>query len=96
MAVLNRDELTARLKEMFGDQDDDKSLSFMEDLTDTIDNYESNSNSNRVHELETEVNELKEKYRQRFFTPKEEQVDEPEPEAEPPKKLTFESLFTQE
>lgn len=98
MAILNRNELSERLKEMFGEQDDEQSLTFMEDLSDTLDEYERNSNAERVTQLEGELTTLKEKYRKRFFTPKEEQDDEPEVhhEEEKPKKLTFESLFTQE
>lgn len=98
MAILNRNELSERLKEMFGEQDDEQSLAFMEDLSDTLDEYEKNSNADRVTQLEGELSDLKEKYRQRFFTPKEEQEEEPPlpHEEDKPKKLTFESLFTQE
>lgn len=98
MAILNRDELSNRLKEMFGDQDDEQSLTFMEDLSDTLDEYERNSNAERVSQLEGELSDLRDKYRERFFTPRDEQ-EEPEPkpkDEEEPKKLTFESLFTQE
>ena len=98
MAILNRNELSARLQEMFGEQDDEQSLTFMEDLSDTLDEYERNSNTERVTQLEGELSDLRDKYRKRFFTPKEEQDDEPgvHHEEDKPKKLTFESLFTQE
>ena len=41
MAVLNRNDLTERLKARFGESENEDDISFMEDITDTFDSLES-------------------------------------------------------
>ena len=41
MAVLKKEELIAKVKEIIGDSTDDKVLGFMEDFTDTVNSFDS-------------------------------------------------------
>ena len=41
MAIRSKDEILEYLKGRIGDEPDDESISFLEDVTDTIANYES-------------------------------------------------------
>ena len=97
MAILNRDELMAKLKERFGEETDDASLSFIEDVTDTYDDLASKSNVTALNEMTEKYNELQGKYRERFFSGSEDfnNDDSFEQHEEPKPKLRFEDLFTE-
>lgn len=90
MAIRTSEEFLAMIKQRVGDSTSDEDISFIEDVSDTI-------NSMSQHETETEKlraenEDLRKKYRDRFFDPK---PDEPEPNEPEPEKLTFESLFSE-
>ena len=106
MAVVTKDELLNKLKIKFGDAADDETLSIIEDVSDTIDDYETRTRDNT--NWETKYNELDEswrkKYRDRFFSPVEndahdndklEQLDDQAGEAETVA-TTYEDLFREE
>lgn len=97
MAILTREDLMAKLKERFGEDTDDASLSFIEDVTDTYDDLAKNSNVTALNEMTEKYNELQSKYRERFFSggsADDSEDDEPEQGNQKPK-LRFEDLFTE-
>ena len=97
MAILTRDDLMAKLKERFGEETDDASLSFIEDVTDTYDDLASKSNATALSEMTQKYNDLQLKYRERFFSGNEDYSndDDFEQHEEPKQKLKFEDLFTE-
>ena len=99
MAVKSREEIMVQLNQIIGENNDDVTLTFIGDLTDTISDYETRlgDTTNWKEKYETNDAEWRKKYRERFFSG--EGNPEPEPEPDPPdndKKLTFESLFKTE
>lgn len=93
--ILTREQFNTRLQEMFGDSEDEASISFLEDITDTFTDLESRTNAERITQLESELSEQKKKYRDRFFSGEvqNEKPDEYQDDGEKPKKLRFEDLF---
>lgn len=96
MAVLNRNDLAERLKQRFGESENDDDISFMEDITDTFDSLESNEAEHELQEMTNKYKELQKKYRDRFFTKSADEDEDdlldttPDPE---PKRYRFEDLF---
>lgn len=99
MAVLTKEELNQRLADRFGQTEDESDISFMEDITDTFANLETNANAEQLKDLQTRYSELQKKYRDRFFNTgddsgSDDDVFKPTPDPEP-KVLKFEDLFSQ-
>jgi hypothetical protein len=90
MAVKTIDEIMTKVRERIGEDDSDEAIEFIEDISDTL---ESLSN---VEDWKTKFEEndkkWREKYRDRFFTSKEEVEDDIE-EPEEKEKKKFEDLF---
>ena len=71
MAILNKEEFMARLRERIGEDNSDEALSFIEDMEDTYNDLETKSSSNNDEEWQKKYDELdnswREKYKARFF-----------------------------
>lgn len=94
MAVKTREEILESVKEIFGDNTDDNTLTFLEDITDTITDLEDKAKGDGTDwkAKYTENDEAwRKKYKERFYS-NEPASKESEQEPEPPKK--FEDLFT--
>ena len=91
MAVRTSSELLDLIKQRIGDSTSDEDLAFIEDASDTINNL--SGQENRVAELESENESLRQKYRDRFFEPKDNFLRETLEPHETEEKTTFESLF---
>lgn len=91
MAVRTSDEFLAMIKEYVGDRAEDSDLAIIEDASDTIGAMA--KHETEIAQLKTENEELRKKYRDRFFEPK---PNDPEPDEPEPEKTTFESLFSEE
>lgn len=93
MIIETREEYLRRIGDRIGDSDDD--ISFLEDMTDTYDSLAGAGSQEEIQRLTAENEELRRKYRERFFSPAAEDPDrDPEPEVEV--KTKFEELFTTE
>ena len=88
MAIRTSEEFLTMIRDRIGDSTADDDISFIEDASDTINSM--SQHEAEIVQLRAENEDLRKKYRDRFFEPK---PDEPEPEPEP-EKLTFESLFS--
>lgn len=82
MAKLSKEELIKKVSEKV--MDEDVQIELMEDITDSMETETvdtSSEDKERISELETQVKELKQKYKERFlkgFDEKEEKEDEDE------------------
>lgn len=98
MAVRSREEILNSIRKRVGEQNDDETIAFIEDVTDTFTDLETRANGDGVNWKEKyEENDAswRKKYTDRFFSG-EPSEPEPEPEPESEEKLTFESLFKEE
>lgn len=95
--VKTKDEILNAIKERFGEDTSDETLSFIEDVTDTLTDYENKTNDNTDWKTKYEENDKtwRERYRDRFFSGETDEVDEPDDiDDDTPGKRTFEELFT--
>lgn len=97
MAVKTREEILESFKTKLGENPDDESISFLEDVTDTLDDFEKRANGDGTDwKSKYEENDAnwRKKYTERFFS------NEPEPNPKPDTKpepddtpRTFSDLF---
>lgn len=97
MAIKSKAELLELVKARIGDDTSDEALAIIEDVTDTLDDYETRIADSGDWKARYEQNDAdwRKKYKERFFAPTEEpeEIDEPEKVEE---KRTFEDLFKTE
>ena len=100
MAVKTREEILESVKARVGEQTDDETISFLEDISDTLTDLETRANGDGEDwktKYEENDREWRRKYTERFFStepnPKPEPNPSPNPEPEKPKR--FEDLFTE-
>lgn len=100
MPALSKDQLLSKIKERIGEDTSDEALRFIEDVTDTIDDYESKTKDNTDWKKKYEDNdaEWRKKYKDRFFnTPaKDEPEKPPEGSDNKPKTYEYKDLFKEE
>lgn len=96
MAVRTKDELLEIIRERIGDDSSDETISFLEDITDTLSDYEEKATNSDTEDWKTKYEEndkmWREKYRERFFSKKVENEDEDFEEDEV-KSLSYDDLF---
>lgn len=95
MAIKSREELLKSLNSLIGDNSTDENLAILEDVTDTLKDYEEKTADQTEWKSKYEQNDAdwRKKYRERFMsgeTIKEEQEEDVEKDS---KSLTFDSLF---
>lgn len=97
MVIETREEYLKRIGDRIGDSAED--LAFLEDMTDTYDNLTALSDKETIERLTADNEELRRKYKERFFTPAD-TADPEEPEEEEPEeeevKTQFEELFKED
>ena len=97
MAVKTREEILESFKTRLEENPDDESISFLEDVTDTLDDFEKRANGDGTDwKSKYEENDAswRKKYTERFFSGEPNPEPKPEPKPEPdntPK--TFSDLF---
>ena len=89
--VRSVEEMMDIVRQRIGDSTEDSDISFIEDISDTL----NAGNSEEVERLKSENEELRKKYRDRFFEKKEVKEEETE-EHEETEKTTFEDLFKED
>lgn len=91
--VKTREEILEKLKAFSGDNVEDDTLSFIEDVTDTMNHYEDalKDSTDWKQKYEDNDKEWREKYKSRFFEGSAEQHEEPEHEERVIK--SFDDLF---
>lgn len=91
MAVKTVDEIMAKIRERIGEDDSDEAIEFIEDISDTFESFSSGENWKTKYEENDK--KWREKYRDRFFTSKEEVEEDEIEEPEEKEKKKFEDLF---
>ena len=96
MAVIKKEDLITRLTALIGEEQNDDAISLMEDVSDTLGDYESkvNDTTNWKQKYEENDKAWRNKYVTRFNqgVVSEETFEEEEEEKTPPR--TFEELFS--
>ena len=96
MAVRTKDELLEIIRGRIGDDTSDETISFIEDITDTLSDYEEKATKSDEEDWKTKYEEndkmWREKYRERFFSKEVEKEDEDFEEDEV-KSLSYDDLF---
>lgn len=97
MAVKTREEILESFKTRLGENPDDDSIAFLEDITDTLDDFEKRANvDGKYWKSKYEENDAnwRNKYTERFFSDEPEPEPEPKPEPKPDNTpRTFSDLF---
>lgn len=97
MAVKTREEILKSLRTRLGENTDDDSISFLEDVTDTLDDFEKRANGDGTDwKSKYEENDAnwRKKYTERFLSGEPNPEPEPEPKPEPDNTpRTFSDLF---
>lgn len=91
MSVRKKEELLSSINAIIGENPTDEALALLDDVSDTIDEYETNQRS-----VEDVDKQWREKYRQRFFSTDENIDDEKTMGIDKPTPKTFEDLFKEE
>ena len=97
MAVKTRDEILSEVKARLGEQNDDETIAFLEDITDTLTDLETKAKGDGTDwKTKYEENDAKwrEKYAERFYSSEPEPNQEPPKPDDPTKPKTFAELFT--
>ena len=97
MSVKTREEILESFKTRLGENPDDESISFLEDFTDTLDDFEKRAKGDGTDwKSKYEENDAnwRKKYTERFFSNEPEPEPKPEPKPEPDDTpRTFSDLF---
>lgn len=97
MAVKTREEILESFKTRLGENPDDESISFLEDVTDTLDDFEKRANGDGTDwKSKYEENDAnwRKKYTERFFSGEPNPEPNPDPKPEPDNTpMTFSDLF---
>ena len=97
MAVKTREEILEAVRARVGEQTDDETISFLEDVSDTFTDLENKANyagEDWKTKYEENDREWRRKYTERFFSTNTEPEPDPETTPEPEKPKKFEDLFT--
>lgn len=97
MGVKTKDELLEIIRERIGDDTSDEAISFIEDITDTLSDYEekvtNSGTENWKRKYEENDKMWREKYRKRFFSKTPEKEDENFKDEDEIKSLSYDDLF---
>lgn len=91
MAVKTVDEIMKKVRERIGEDDSDEAIEFIEDISDTFESFLNTEDWKT--KFEENDKKWREKYRNRFFTSKEEVEEDEIEEPEEKEKKKFEDLF---
>lgn len=97
MAVKTREEILAELKSRIGEQTDDETIAFLEDVTDTLSDLETKAKGDGTDwkaKYEENDAEWRKKYTERFYSSDPDSDTESPKEDDTPKPKTFAELFT--
>lgn len=103
MSIKTKEEILNKIRDLIGEDTSDESLAFVEDVSDTIDDYETKTKDGTdwKEKYETNDKEWRKKYRDRFFNSpaKDEETDGhplEDTEEEANSKLTYDKLFKED
>ena len=99
MAIRSKEDILETIKTRIGDDTSDETLSFLEDITDTMNDYEErlSGETDWKNKFEENDKEWRKKYAERFFGKEpEEETEDIEEEKEEKEVKTYADLFKEE
>ena len=96
MAVKTREELLSSIKARIGEQTDDETISFIEDISDTLTDFETRANGDGEDwktKYEENDSAWRKRYTERFFSSEPTDPEKTDPETTGPEPKRFEDLF---
>lgn len=96
MAILTKEQLMESIKNRVGEDTSDDTLTFIENVNDTIESMGSDKNTDWKQKYEENDAAWRQKYKDRFFNASPDDKEEEEEFGEKEKPMTFESLFKEE
>lgn len=95
MAIKSREDLLKSLNTLIGDNSTDENLAILEDVTDTLKDYEEKTADQTDWKTKYEQNDAdwRKKYKERFLSGEEIKDEQEEDVKKDSKSLTFDSLF---
>lgn len=95
MAIKSREDLLKSLNTLIGDNSTDENLAILEDVTDTLKDYEEKTADQTDWKTKYEQNDAdwRKKYKDRFLSGEEIEDEQEEDVKKDSKSLTFDSLF---
>lgn len=96
MAVKTKEELLEAIRNRIGGDTSDETITFLEDVTDTLTYYEEKSEGDGEDwktKYEENDKSWREKYRERFFSKDVEEKEDFEDEDDVPKPMSYDDLF---
>ena len=97
MAVRTREEIITQVKARIGEQTDDETIAFLEDITDTLSDLETKANGDGIDwktKYEENDSEWRRKYTERFYSSDQNNNIDDHKKDDTPKPKTFAELFT--
>ena len=97
MAIKSKEEILEQINARIGEDNSDEAIALIEDITDTLDDFETRANGDGVDwksRYEENDEEWRNKYKERFFNaePKDNNLDEPDTDSNKP--MSYADLFT--
>lgn len=97
MGVKTKEEILVEIKDRIGEQIDDKTIAFLEDVSDTLSDLETKAKGDGTDwktKYEENDTEWRKKYTERFYNSDPNSDPEPSKPDDTPKPKTFAELFT--
>ena len=96
MAVIKKEDLITRLTAFIGEEQNDDAISLLEDVTDTVNDYETKTNDSTNWKSKYEENDKawRQKYIDRFKGGVDSATDDTYVEDDTPTPMRYEDLFT--
>ena len=93
--IKTKDEIISMISARIGEDNSDEAIGLLEDVTDTLNDYETRTadSTNWKERYETNDKEWREKYKERFMSGDSSTDEVIVEEEEEPKRYTFEELF---
>lgn len=95
MAIVSKEDLIKRLSEKFGDDNSDEVIQLTEDLSDTLNDFDSRINDTEDWKAKFEENDnmWRKKYKDRFLEPSDNEEEIHEQGEDENTNVTFNDLF---
>lgn len=95
MAIVSKEDLIKRLSEKFGDDNSDEVIQLTEDLSDTLNDFDSRINDTEDWKAKFEENDnmWRKKYKDRFLEPSDNEEEIHEQDEDEKTNVTFNDLF---
>lgn len=96
--IKTKDEIIEKISAVIGEDNSEAAISLLEDVTDTLEDYEAKTKDSTdwKKRYEENDNEWRQKYRERFLEKSDDNEAEDEIIEDEPEVLTYDALFTEE